>query len=628
MAQPVVAQRLSRGSLVARLRDNESALLAAYRDIADTVAAGRVITPAAEWLLDNYHLVEEQIREIREDLPPSYYRLLPKLAEGPLLGYPRVFGLAWAFVAHTDSRFEPEALRRFVQAYQLVQPLTIGELWAVAITLRIVLVENLRRAASRIVSNREARQEADAVADRLLGVNGSLGEPNIPLDRDRLGREFQPAFVVQLVQRLRDQDPRVTPALRWLEQRLRAQGQTPEQMVRDEHQKQGASNVTVRNIITSMRLLSDLDWPEFFENVSLVDAELRAGSDFAAMDFASRNLYRSAIEEIARGASARSWRSRRPPCRPQNRTSMPMATVDPGGGGQPARESDPGYHLIASGRAAFKASVGYRASFSNWSWQFNVTKGARRYIAAIALLGGIVLAAPLLGLHARGIGGWPLKWLALLGFIPALDVAVALVNRFVTRGIGATILPGLALRGGVPESLRTLVAVPAILTSHETIETLLESLEVHYLSSPDGELYFALLTDWPDAPSEQIAGDEALLQAAAAGIERLNRRYETGTRVRASTCFIAGGSGALGSGHGWASSASAASCTNSISCCAVRAIPASSQPMDCALSCRPRSVLSLRWMPIRACRAIARDDWSVRWHTPSTGRALMRVPGG
>ena len=189
-----------------------------------------------------------------------------------------------------------------MRAYQRVQPLTIGELWAVAITLRIVLIENLRRAASRIVSNRDARQEADTVADRLLGVNGAPGEPDIPLERDRSGREFQPAFVVQLVQRLRDQDPRVTPALRWLEQRLSAQGQTPEQIVRDEHQKQGASNVTVRNIITSMRLLSDLDWPEFFENVSLVDELLRTGSDFAAMDFASRNLYRSAIEEIARGS--------------------------------------------------------------------------------------------------------------------------------------------------------------------------------------------------------------------------------------------------------------------------------------------------------------------------------------
>ncbi|HKZ74451.1 MAG TPA: hypothetical protein VJ011_10320, partial [Steroidobacteraceae bacterium] len=171
-AQQTTPRPVFRRSLRVRLRDNEAVLLAAYRAIAKAVDEGRTITPAAEWLLDNYHVVEEQIREIREDLPPGYYRQLPKLASGPFIGYPRVFGLAWAFVAHNDSRFEPETLRRFVRAYQRVQPLTIGELWAVAITLRIVLVENLRRAAQRIVGGRAARQEADAVADRLLGVNG------------------------------------------------------------------------------------------------------------------------------------------------------------------------------------------------------------------------------------------------------------------------------------------------------------------------------------------------------------------------------------------------------------------------------------------------------------------------
>ncbi len=166
------------------MRDNEAVLLAAYRDIAAATGEGRAISPAAEWLLDNYHIVEEQIREIREDLPPSFYRLLPKLADGPLSGYPRVLGVAWAFVAHTDSRFDPETLRGFVRAYQRVQPLTIGELWAVAITLRIVLVENLRRAAARIVSSRAARQEADALADRLLGVNGHTAEPDALIGRD------------------------------------------------------------------------------------------------------------------------------------------------------------------------------------------------------------------------------------------------------------------------------------------------------------------------------------------------------------------------------------------------------------------------------------------------------------
>src|SRR5207302_5659613 len=148
----------------------------------------------------------------RQDLPPSFYRVLPKLGNGPFEGYPRVLGVAWAFVAHTDSRFDPESLRSFVRAYQRVQPLTIGELWAVAITLRIVLVENMRRSAERIVRGREARQEADALANRLLGVGGCAAEPAETALRGFEQMPLSRAFAVQLVQRLRDQDPKVTPA--------------------------------------------------------------------------------------------------------------------------------------------------------------------------------------------------------------------------------------------------------------------------------------------------------------------------------------------------------------------------------------------------------------------------------
>ena len=234
-AQRVTDKPKTDRRLATRLRDNGRVLVDAYRTIAEAIREERAITPAAEWLVDNFHAVEEQIRLIRGDLPPGYYRQLPKLADGPFEGYPRVFGLAWAFIAHTDSRFDPQMLSRFVQAYQRVQPLTIGELWAVAITLRIILVENLRRAAERIVRSRAARQDADALADHLLGVG--IRQPEPPeaalqrLDRRPLPR----AFAVQLVQRLRDQDPKVTPALVWLDQRLEAQGTTADEIVQEEH---------------------------------------------------------------------------------------------------------------------------------------------------------------------------------------------------------------------------------------------------------------------------------------------------------------------------------------------------------------------------------------------------------
>ena len=160
-----------------RVRDSGRVLLECYRALAAVIREEGAITPAAEWFVDNFHIVDEVVRQVREDLPRGFYRQLPKLAEGPLRGYPRVLGLAWAFVAHTDSRFEPDTLQRFVRRFQRVQPLTIGELWAVPIALRMVLVENLRRLAERIVNGRAARHEADALADELLGLGGRPARP-------------------------------------------------------------------------------------------------------------------------------------------------------------------------------------------------------------------------------------------------------------------------------------------------------------------------------------------------------------------------------------------------------------------------------------------------------------------
>jgi len=169
----VLAGGKSGRRLSPRVRDSGRVLLQCYRDIAAVIRDEGATTPAAEWFVDNFHIVDAVVRQVREDLPLGFYRQLPKLADEPLEGYPRVLGLAWAFVAHTDSRVEPETLQRFVRAFQRVQPLTIGELWAVPIALRIVLVENLRRLAEHIVSGRAARQAADALAIDLLGRSSS-----------------------------------------------------------------------------------------------------------------------------------------------------------------------------------------------------------------------------------------------------------------------------------------------------------------------------------------------------------------------------------------------------------------------------------------------------------------------
>ena len=199
----------------------------------------------------------------------------------------------------------------------------------------------------RIRVSRAAREEADSLADRLLGVNGRAAEPVAAVFREREQALLNGSFAVQLVQRLRDQDPKVTPALPWLEERLAAQGVSADEIVYDEHQGQGATNVTVRNIITSMRLISDVDWAQLVESASLIDDTLRPASGFADMDFATRNLYRSAIEELARGSKLT-----------ELEVAQAALAAGPGREKDPqSRLRDPGYHLIAGGRRAFEEKI-------------------------------------------------------------------------------------------------------------------------------------------------------------------------------------------------------------------------------------------------------------------------------
>ena len=318
---------------------------------------------------------------------------------------------------------------------------------------------------------------------------------------------------------MRDQDPKVTPALKWLDERLAVQDATADSVVRDVHRQQGAANVSVRNIITSLRRISDADWKQLFERLSLVDEVLAASSDFDSMDFPTRTLYRSAVEELSRGS---------------DRTELDIAAAAVLAAKQAAAEApaterarhgDTGYILIAGGRSAFEKAIQYRPPMRNLAARINRSVGISGYLTAISVVSAVLLAAPLLALFAAGVDLAVLGLLGVLGAIPAVDAAVAFVNRGVNVGFAATLLPALDLLDGVPADLRTLVAVPTLLTTPDSIEELIERLEIHYLASPEGDLHFALVSDWTDAANEHADSDAALVAAAAEGVARLNRRY-------------------------------------------------------------------------------------------------------
>ena len=506
--------------LLPRLEDNGRVLIAAYRSLAEAIQKERAISPAAEWLVDNFHIIEEQLREIREDLPKGFYRELPKLRTGDCAGFPRIYAVAVTITAHTDSRLEVETLKRFFQAYQTVTPLKIGELWASAISLRLALVENLRRNAARIVVAREEREEADTLAEEILKLAAAQPDELLVLLDNRLGKRkiFDHAFIAQIARRLRDQDPSINPVFEWLEKKLRKQGENIEQVVQSEHQRQAATQVTVGNVITSMRLLSTLDWQKFFETVSLADEVLRRDSSgvYAKMDFNSRDRYRNVVEKIAKRTKADELEVARSAVALAEKTES-----------SDARQNHVGYYLIDDGRAILEKRFNYRPLFFERLHRAALRHPTFFYLGTIFLLTlGIV---GLLVFIAGILYGDPLPVTVfiLLSLIPASDLAISMVNLDVTHTFAPRLLPRLdfSAQQKIPPDAQTFIITPTLLTSVETVEESLEKLEVHYLANQDANFYFGLLSDFADASACEMPTDERILTAAIAGIEELNARY-------------------------------------------------------------------------------------------------------
>ncbi|MFZ4701997.1 MAG: phosphorylase, partial [Candidatus Methylumidiphilus sp.] len=518
-AQTITARKEGR-KLILRVRENYQLLLNAYKSVAHAVNGQHAITPAAEWLLDNFHIIEEQVGDILTDLPESYYRELPKLAEGALAGFPRVYGIAWALVAHTDSRFAPDLLTHFVRAYQNAEPLTLGELWAIPITLRLVLVENLRRLAVRIMRSQSGRKLADEFVNQVEQAADQTDKPESPVPLGELPAiPLRQAFAVQILQRLHDPHPGASFSLDFINDWLSGQGVSLDEIVQREHADQIADNQTVRNIITSMRGISAFDWSQFVEDVSLVDACMRTHEGYAAMDFLTRDRYRHAIEDLAK-------RSPHSEVEVARRVIDKVRRIRENGTATQARQSDPGHYLINAGRFAFEAELGFQPSLKQRLLRVYIGQAKLAYVGSLALLTLLLLAIPLTAAFAAGLGWFPLLLLTVFGIFPASDIAVGWVNWLIIAGLPPRHLPRLELKEGVPETLSTFVVVPTLFVSEAGVRQQIEQMEIRHLSNPGGQVYFALLSDWADAAQETMPDDERLLNIAVAGISALNAKYE------------------------------------------------------------------------------------------------------
>lgn len=508
-----------RNRLLPRLTGNARFIAGTHEALAALAATGGRVPPAGEWLLDNHQLVEEQVRIARHHLPRSYSRELPLLASGPGAGLPRVYVLALEFITHVDGRIDSGMLSAFLATYQEQRLLTLGELWGLPIMLRLALLESLRRVAARLLRFVADHAAAGVWAERLIGEAERASHEVILIVADlaRSGHELSSPFVAELLRRLQGQNPAVAPALAWIESSLVSRGMTTEAVVLRESSQQALDQITIGHAIGSLRQLDAIDWDDFVEDQSAVERVLRldpAGA-YSGMDFATRDRYRHAVEDIARHS-------------PHSETEVANLAI-----GLAHKDStDEGrlHHVgawlvLPGGRTALESAAGARRPWRRLASDLLRAAPLTTYLVLVLLV--TAAAAILLDTVAPGLSWWPRLACAALALLAASGPALALVNRLITDVVPPWPLPRLDFSDGIPPAHRTVVAVPCLLGSTAEITRLIEQLEVRWLSNRDPSLTFVLLSDLRDAASRTLPGDAALLDHVRAGMSAVNAAHGT-----------------------------------------------------------------------------------------------------
>jgi cyclic beta-1,2-glucan synthetase len=507
--------------LIPRLDENERILVQSHDLVTAAVKRNRRISSAAEWLLDNFYLIEEQIRTARRHLPPSYGRELPRLAGEATTSEPRVYRIALELISHVDGRIDADSLNGFIAAYQTVGTLQLGELWAIPIMLRLALIENLRRVAVRLAAHRQATDSADDWAERMVQVveQNPTDLVLVLADMARANPPLSGAFLAELTRHLQGQSPHFAFVNSWLEHRLSEQGFTAERLVLADGQAQAADQVSMGNSINSLRFLGANDWREFVEKHSLVEQTLRddPARVYGNMDFATRDRYRHGVVQIAKWSPFSEYDV----ARKAIHLAQTAQADRPGD-----RTAHVGYYLIYRGRAALARDAKMRTSL-----RITAAKIGRRfplffYLCEVLLATAGVTAAFLDWSSTRGASAASLCLLFVPTVLCAAHLGVGVTNWLATVLLDPRPLPRLDFSEGIPPEHRTMVVVPTMLSNAAAVEDLLQGLEVRFLANKDEHLHFALLTDLEDAATEAMPGDETLVRLAKDGVNQLNQKYE------------------------------------------------------------------------------------------------------
>lgn len=519
-------QGKSRSWPIPRMNDNFEYILSVYVDLNEEIQKKHAIPESAEWLLDNFYIIEEQVKGLRRDLKKKDVRSLPVLNKGSFKGYSRIFALAIELVGHTNGQIDEKNLADYLKAYQTHHILLDREIWALPGVIRLALIENIRHLSEDIKQTQAQWLRADEVFDQWL--EGEDQDRFMKSLRERLIKmdDVDSSFVEHLFYRLRRSSHSYVEVLKIMDENLIQLGTTTQDITQKEHNAQSMNTVLMGNCITSLRYFSSMDWTELFESVSYVDQILRKDPDgtYPLMDLQTRNYYRSEIEMMAMRQGVSELFIAREAIKLASQASR---NINGNKDTALLKTTHVGYYLIGKGVEELHLVQAKKKKVHLEIMDFLTRKAGVLYLGTMIVITlGFVIAASIYAYHASESSKILLAMVA--GFavlIPASEIGLAAINRIVTKTVKPYVFPKLELLKGIPLDLSTIVAIPTLLSDKKRVKQLLNNLERHYLSNRETNLFFVLIGAYGDWDEENKISDPGIIKKTLEGIQKLNQLY-------------------------------------------------------------------------------------------------------
>ena len=494
---------------IPRLIENYYIIKEVYAILNEHVKLGISIHPAGEWLLDNFYIIEESIKSIKQELTSKKYKNFVGIKNGPYAGFARIYILATEIVNYTDNKIETVELEKYLSAYQTKRSLNMDEIWNIGIFLQIAIIENIRQICERIYVSQIEKFKVESIIERYVLQTKDIKFRNIRQNSFfKKASDMKYPFIEYMSYKLKRYGKKTEKYLDILEEQVEKAGSTVSDVIKKEHFDIALKRVSISNCIGSIKKIQRINFLEIFEKINGVEEILKKdpAGVYAKMDYKTKDYYRQEIKKIAEKSKISEIYIAK--------KLLELAQNETG------KKKHIGYYLFGKNKNIIYEKIGVKSKRT-----VTVEEKAKYYITSIivfTVIISILLVAKLTKTVSPDI--YILAFLSLL--LPISEIVIQIVQYVLSKIVKPKLIPKIDMYEGIDKENATMVVIPTILKSREKVRELMRKLEVFYLANKTDNIYFCLLGDCLESSKQEEEFDKEIIDEGLKQVQVLNKKYE------------------------------------------------------------------------------------------------------